>query len=356
MTWTPPWPGWVDTWAGTFRLPGSHEFDPREFTPRELPLWGVPPNTEWTRSAITKIATASEQPTEREKVVPQLTLSRILDEERINHVFHDRKGRPYPMNPVGVMVHHTASARGTSALEVVKNGTNSVPGPLYQILIERDGMVRLITNGYANHAGKGDSEVLEAVKMGGDRPSPQSNDASGNPWFFGVAIDNDGRGEPLGTDAYDALVGVCAAICYRIGWNARERVVGHKEWTSRKVDPNLDMECFRWKVFDCAAQLALGRQVLESAAYQAPIRPEPDAKTGVDIGSGRGEEFTKGLEEGFAKGLGYARQESALRGQGLEDAFANGIRHGRQECAKRLLALASDLDARQVKYNEVSDD
>src|SRR5689334_19680361 len=68
------------------------------------------------------------------------------------------RGRPYNFYPRAIICHHTASGAdsGNFASEsIVTFGRSDLPGPLCQFLLGRDGTVKTIAAGYANHAGYG---------------------------------------------------------------------------------------------------------------------------------------------------------------------------------------------------------
>jgi len=64
---------------------------------------------------------------------------------------------------------------------------------------------------------------------------------SANSRFIGVSIINDGLGEDVPETQMDALIDLCAFLCDGHKWNPDSTVIGHKEWTSRKVDPLFSM-------------------------------------------------------------------------------------------------------------------
>ena len=151
---------------------------------------------------------------------------------------HRIPGRPGPYAPVGIMCHHTAVAG--PGLASCKRGRPDLPGPLCQININRQGVVNVVTDGRANHAGSGSSVVLRDVKaniapIADARKRRLTDDTDGNRWFIGVEVDNDGVGEPYSPEVQAALINVCVALCQHFGWSA-ERVIHHREWTSRKID------------------------------------------------------------------------------------------------------------------------
>lgn len=151
----------------------------------------------------------------------------------------ETRSAPGPFTPVGQVVHHTAGAAEGNApsLPTVINGRPGIPGPLCNGLIARDGTVYLVCAGKANDSGIGNQYVLDAVKADhapeGDATEPGT--ISGNPWFYDWEVEAVGDSSPYPDVQIDALVAVCAAVNLAKGWSAN-RVLHHREWTSRKID------------------------------------------------------------------------------------------------------------------------
>ena len=135
-------------------------------------------------------------------------------------------------DPKGVVVHHTASGAGDApSLRVVVDGRSDLPGPLCHVLLTRSGRCVVIAAGRANHAGTGGWRGL-----------------AGNTSVLGIEAENNGRGEPWPSRQLDAFYAASAALVDGIGRDATW-VCGHKEWTSRKIDPaGIDMNDFRRRV------------------------------------------------------------------------------------------------------------
>ncbi len=133
----------------------------------------------------------------------------------------------------GVMCHHTAGG-GPDDWRVVQNGRPGLPGPLAQLVLERDGTFRVIAVGVAWHAGAG------------SHPGWPTDNAN---WHvIGIEGVNNGVGQVWPAAQMDAYRRGCAAILRRIGRPASD-CVGHKEWSSEgKIDPNFDMVSFRAEV------------------------------------------------------------------------------------------------------------
>ncbi|MFF4409065.1 peptidoglycan-binding protein [Streptomyces sp. NPDC001262] len=150
---------------------------------------------------------------------------------------HNRnhKGAWGPVN--GVIIHHTVTSGTASSVELCYDGYDELPGPLCHGVIDKDGVVHLVGNGRANHAGTGDSDVLSAVVNESALPRPTANDTDGNARFYGFECINLGDGDdPWPAAQLDAMERVSAALCRAHGWDAGS-VIGHKEWTNTKIDP-----------------------------------------------------------------------------------------------------------------------
>jgi hypothetical protein len=150
-----------------------------------------------------------------------------------------QRGRPYNFYPKGVIAHHTASNRDSGDFpsdNVVTTGRSDLPGPLCQILLGRNGTVRLIAAGYSNHAGYGGPEAGIPENMG-------------NTYTYGIEAENNGLGEPWPKEQLNAYYRLCAALLDWMKINDVSKVFGHKEWTIRKIDPaGIYMDKFRAEV------------------------------------------------------------------------------------------------------------
>ena len=151
---------------------------------------------------------------------------------------------------IGLMIHHTGSHN--SSVHTLTDGRADLPGPLCHYYTEElpDPKTWLICDidANANHAGPGDPKVLERVRN--DEPPQPPTDkldkdrVDGNGHFLGDEIEGATPGD-LGDARYQVAVLSAAAICDHYGWDPLTRVIGHKEWTTRKVDPAFDMDLFR---------------------------------------------------------------------------------------------------------------
>ena len=146
----------------------------------------------------------------------------------------------------GVMLHHTA---GTNSVSLCRTGRSDLPGPLCVAVIAKDGTVHLVGYGRTNHAGSGSQAVYDAVRAATVLPSRPGVDAvDGNAHFYGFEIENLGNGkDPYPEAQLAAVEQVAAAVCRTHGWSA-SHVIGHKEWTTRKIDPSFSMASMRTRV------------------------------------------------------------------------------------------------------------
>lgn len=157
-----------------------------------------------------------------------------------------------PVN--GLMLHHTGDDLPDDIDErVLWAGRPDLPGPLATWGQRDDGFAVMLGGGRANHAGKGDAGVMNAViqeSYGKFPPKPVSDSIDGNARFYAQETMYSG-GHPMSLKAYRNTVRAFAAICDAHGWSAKS-AIGHKEWTRRKIDPgNLSMYKFRKDVQAC---------------------------------------------------------------------------------------------------------
>lgn len=153
---------------------------------------------------------------------------------------HNRNAKG-PWGPVhGVMVHHTATKGLDATVRLCRDGYTGLPGPLCHGVIGKDGTVRLVGYGRANHAGLGDDDVLQAVINEGPLPVDNEANTDGNQHFYGFECENLGDGtDPWPPVQVEAMVRASAAVCRAHGWgrDGDTSVIGHSEWQPGKVDP-----------------------------------------------------------------------------------------------------------------------
>jgi hypothetical protein len=141
--------------------------------------------------------------------------------------------------------HHDASSKlsglwGSIGIIIGgRGGANPVPGPLANLQFARDGQVMIVAKNPANHGG-----------TGGPLLGVPANDVNIN--SCGAEVANDGLGEEYSSALSRAIVHGEAAWAIVTGRTA-DYVRGHKEWTSRKSDPVVDMNSRR---ADVAAVIA----------------------------------------------------------------------------------------------------
>ena len=128
----------------------------------------------------------------------------------------------------GLVMHHTASSVKHDlalSLAIVTNGNSVAPGPIAQAMFWRDGVVYIIGDGRANHAGKGGP-------YGGWLPRDRANLRT-----IGFECVNNGVGELWSADLVASMEIAAAAVMRYLGLPA-ERTIMHSEWApGRKIDP-----------------------------------------------------------------------------------------------------------------------
>lgn len=171
----------------------------------------------------------------------------LLDKWGIRHVpieanwsTHNRVGHGEFGDMHGIVVHHTGDHTSTANQNAnLWDGYPSLPGPLCHAGIQVDGTVALAGWGRANHAGLGDSSVLNHVIQedyaNTGNLHPTKADTDGNAVFYGFEIEYDGI-TPMSDAQRKTIVRVCAAICTEHNWSAKS-VIGHGEWQPGKWDP-----------------------------------------------------------------------------------------------------------------------
>ncbi|MGW0823350.1 peptidoglycan-binding protein [Streptomyces sp. NPDC002845] len=190
----------------------------------------------------------------------------------------NHKGSWGPVN--GVMIHHTVTSGTTPTVNLCYNGHSALPGPLCHGVIAKDGTVHLVGHGRANHAGAGDPDVLAAVVA--ERtplPAPNERTKDGNPHFYGFECVNLGDGkDPWPPVQLDAIVRASAALCRAHGWSEAS-VIGHKEWTSAKIDPRgFTMADLRTRIAGRLGKAPAGSAPAKPAAPATPrYQPYPGA-------------------------------------------------------------------------------
>jgi len=157
-----------------------------------------------------------------------------------------------------IVVHDsvTGSMSDERAADFCAQGRSDLKGPLYECLIGQDGQAHLIAHGVTWNAGRGNAARLTMARQGKmptdrelGRPSSDDTGAA-NSIAHGIAYTTAGAGPYSGAQAA-AGQRVIAAYCRAEGWSPRGgagSVIGHGEYSSRKVDPKLDMGTLRTQV------------------------------------------------------------------------------------------------------------
>lgn len=131
-----------------------------------------------------------------------------------------------------IITHHDAADQSPTTFNtVIRDGRAGLPGPLSQFALRRDGTIHVVAAGKSYHAGSNKNPWLY-----------------GNSHSIGIEAGNDGVGEPWTQRQLDAYVALCAELVKEFGLKPK-RVRGHREITSRKIDPaGINMNWFRSRV------------------------------------------------------------------------------------------------------------
>lgn len=151
---------------------------------------------------------------------------------------------PYHFNPQGIVWHHTATSPSLSTnslIALIIHGRSDLPGPLAQLVLERDGVFYVVASGKANHAGSGGWRGLNS-----------------NYDVLGIEPANNGVGEVWPNVQVDAYERGTKAILDKLGRGA-DWVCGHKEWApTRKSDPHgLSMNVQRNLIAEVGATMVI---------------------------------------------------------------------------------------------------
>ena len=148
----------------------------------------------------------------------------------------ERRGRE-GVDPRVLVDHHTASSPlsgNVPSLNIVVNGRGDIPGPLCNLLLGRDNIVRVIASGVSNNAGKGGYAAYGATH---------------NRHCIGHEVEHCGTAaEPVRPEMLATLARIDAAICHHLQWDS-QRCIAHKEWAPRrKIDPYWSQDDHRARV------------------------------------------------------------------------------------------------------------
>jgi N-acetyl-anhydromuramyl-L-alanine amidase AmpD len=141
----------------------------------------------------------------------------------------------------GVLLHHTA---GTNSLNYIVNTNPYAPVRACHFLVQRDGLVQVVSGVGAYHAGKGGPwKFSRLVTIPKDK---------GNQHLYGIEIESLGTsanidGKPQGMTVAQvvstALLSAALLNAMRPTWRSLPvtRVIRHRDWTSRKIDVRQDL-------------------------------------------------------------------------------------------------------------------
>lgn len=155
----------------------------------------------------------------------------------------------------GVCLHYTGSPRGDEVCreEFMANGTDSLVGPYYNFVLNKNRTASFITNGRTHNAGIGEPGLAKQVASGKLAAPPwTAYEPSGVFTFAGnkiyLAVSADGK---PGVDGYEQSLENAIAVCAAMLTPLRSKtatVVGHQEHKRTKNDPGVDMGKVREKV------------------------------------------------------------------------------------------------------------
>jgi len=143
----------------------------------------------------------------------------------------------FGFDPDGIIIHHTA---GLNDLKIVRDGRPGLKGPLAQFWVSQKAVVHLISQKRCNHAGRGLWSVVRNVRKD---IAPTSNaHAAGlylndNRAYWGIEMEGGRFPGDFTTEQLETTHLVAYGLVSASGWTMN-RVVRHREHTSRKIDPS----------------------------------------------------------------------------------------------------------------------
>jgi len=186
-----------------------------------------------------------------------LWLATVLRAEGLSVEEHDgwenRTKKPFErFTPVGLINHHTAGSKVLPNYPDPPFYKNKSLEGKCNLTIRPDGVVVVLNAGVAADSGYGDRKVRDALQVGAPAPSPsdtynrkgrpsgENPGVGGNNWFIDIEVQHLGNGDPIVAVQREALIVTNAAICKKMDWDPLIRIIGHRDWTTRKVDPRWD--------------------------------------------------------------------------------------------------------------------
>jgi len=240
------------------------------------------------------------------QVKAQLTKWGVKFKEVKGWETHNRNSKGAWGGVNGFMWHHTGadvSNGATYAAGFLSKGSTALPGPLCHFGIAEDGTAYLIGWGRTNHAGGGDSKVLDKViseeYTGNLKPTKGNSDGiDGNSRFYGMEIMYSGSHGMTGAQ-YTTALKISAAILDFHKWTHKS-VIGHGEWSADKWDPGyspnkiMDMNAVRNDIADVLAKKDKNADgdTVDSGEPNAPKTPTTPPTTNKNYTVKKGDTIT----------------------------------------------------------------
>jgi hypothetical protein len=139
--------------------------------------------------------------------------------------------------PNGHVNHHFVCSMNSSQSYIDSLVQMLVDGDTVNWFADVNGQAYLVGTGPMNHAGTGNSSVLNLTKNDQAPPGPaySSGDMSGNSNYSGTECQHPGDSTPWPSPMLDVMVAINAAEFIVWGYSAN-RAINHFEWTNRKID------------------------------------------------------------------------------------------------------------------------
>lgn len=139
--------------------------------------------------------------------------------------------------PVGHVNHHYVCSMNPDQGYIDNLVQGLANGSTVQWFADVHGVAYLIGTGPMNHAGTGNSSVLNRTKSDQPPPGPASSagDISGNSHYSGTECQHPGDSTPWPGPMLDVMVAINAAE-FTVWGYTQERAINHFEWTNRKID------------------------------------------------------------------------------------------------------------------------
>lgn len=143
--------------------------------------------------------------------------------------------------PEGVIEHHTAPPNPYPVKALYRDGKIKC-----NMATHPDGTVFLVAYNRCNYSSGPGSKVVLVENVRKSIPPPANartrglaDNWGGNRHFWNFENSHEGDGRPLPTVQFDAIVESTRVVLDHFGLNANQ-VIGHSEWSYRKIDPYWD--------------------------------------------------------------------------------------------------------------------